>query len=94
MNQRLIAQSGTFIIPGTLRESVDDICNHYPNPKEVLRKYVLTTNKLREEAMGELYSMNMTYYSLFPGLDGLARSMGYESEYNWAFDPRTMKPKS
>jgi hypothetical protein len=91
MNQRLIAQSGTFIIPGTLRESVEDICNQYPNPKEVLVKYILTTSKLRERAMGELYSMNITYYTLFPGLDGLARSMGYESEYNWAFNPRTMK---
>jgi hypothetical protein len=91
MNQRLIAQSGTFIIPSTLFEPIEDILSHYSNPK-VLVKYVLKTSKLRESAMRKLYSMNVTYYTLFPGLDGLARSMGFESEYNWKFDPRRKKP--
>lgn len=93
MNQRLIAQSGTFVIPSTLFESVEDILSHYSRPKEMLTKYVLKTSKLRPTAMRKLYSMNVTYYTLFPGLDGLARSMGFESEYNWAFDPRMVKPK-
>jgi hypothetical protein len=92
MNQRLIAQSGTFIIPSTLSEPVEAILSHYSHPKPLV-KYVLTTSKLRAIAMRMLYSMNITYYTLFPGLDGLARSMGFESEYNWAFDPRTMKRK-
>jgi hypothetical protein len=91
MNQRLIAQSGTFIIPSTLTLPVDEILNHYPHPEDVLVKFVLTTSKLRETALLELYSMNITYYTLFPGLDGLARSMGYESEYSWEYNPRTMK---
>jgi hypothetical protein len=86
MNQRLIAQSGTFIIPSTLFEPVEDILSHYSNPKALV-KYVLSTSKFRSTAMRKLYSMNVTYYTLFPGLDGLARSMGFESEYNWAFDP-------
>jgi hypothetical protein len=90
MNQRLIAQSGTFIVPSTLSEPVEDILSHYSFPKPLV-KYVLTTSKLRAIAMRKLYSMNITYYTLFPGLDGLARSMGFESEYSWAFDPRTMK---
>jgi hypothetical protein len=29
-----------------------------------------------------LYGTNISYGTLFPGLDGLARSMGYESEHN------------
>jgi hypothetical protein len=91
MNQRLVAQSGTFVIPSTLAKPVDQILSDYPNPKEALVKFVLTTSKLRERAMLELYTMNVTYYSLFPGLDGLARSMGYESEYSWYFNPHTMK---
>lgn len=91
MNQRLIAQSGTFIIPSTLTDPVEAILSQ-SNPKALV-KYVLHTDKLRTVAMRKLYSMNITYYTLFPGLDGLARSMGFESEYNWAFDPRTMKPK-
>jgi hypothetical protein len=94
MNQRLIAQSGTFVIPSTLLAPVDEILNSYPEPKRVLVKFILATSKLRETAMLELYSMNISYYTLFPGLDGLARSLAYESEYHWAFNPRTMERKS
>ena len=90
MNQRLIAQSGTFIIPSTLAEPVEAILSRYSHPKPFV-KYILKTDKLRAIAMRKLYSMNITHYTLFPGLDGLARSMGFEAEYNWAFDPRTMK---
>lgn len=90
MNQRLIAQSGTFVIPSTLAEPVEHILSRYSHPQPVV-KYVLKTRELRATAMRKLYSMNITYYTLFPGLDGLARSMGFEAEYNWASDPRTMK---
>lgn len=91
MNQRLIAQSGTFVIPATLEKSVEEILSSYRDPKNALVKFVLKSNALRDRAMLELYTMNVTYYSLFPGLDGLARSMGYESEYSWAFNPRTLE---
>ena len=91
MNQRLIAQSGTFLIPSTLAEPVEDILSRYPRPKETLVKFILKTKRLREDAMRELYTMNVSYYTLFPGIDGLARSMGYESEYNWWYNPRTME---
>ena len=39
--------------------------------------------------MQELYNMNIKQDTLFPGLDGLARSMAYELESHWAFDPVT-----
>jgi hypothetical protein len=32
--------------------------------------------------------MNITQASLFPDLDGLARSMAFELEFHWAYDPR------
>ncbi len=89
MNQRLIAQSGTFLIPSTHAESVAGLLGRYP--EEMLVKFRLKTAALREAAMLALYSMNVTYYSLFPGLDGLARSMGYEAEYNWWYDLKTME---
>ncbi|MHC4954947.1 MAG: hypothetical protein ACYTGZ_13765 [Planctomycetota bacterium] len=31
--------------------------------------------------------MNITEATLFPGLDGLARSLAYELEFHWAFNP-------
>ncbi len=93
MNQRLVAQSGTFVTPSALAVPVEAIIAKYRNAGDVLTKFVLPADKVREEAMSELYKMNITHYTLFPGLDGLARSMGYESEFNWSFDPRTMKDR-
>ena len=91
MNRRLIAQSGTFLVPGILHESVEEILMGYPNPKETLIKFILPANKVREKGMRELYRMNITQATLFPDLDGLARSLAYELEFHWAYDPRTMK---
>ena len=31
--------------------------------------------------------MNITYATLFPDLDGLARSLAFELEHHWRFDP-------
>jgi hypothetical protein len=91
MNRRLIAQSGTFVVPGILDESIEDILRDYPNPKNTLIKFVLP-HKIRDKGMRELYRMNITMATLFPDLDGLARSLAYELEFHWAFDPRTMRP--
>ena len=87
MNQRLIAQSGTFAVPGLLDVPVEDILSDNEN---IMAKFVMT-NAVREIGMRELYRMNITYATLFPGLDGLARSMGYELEFHWAYNPRTME---
>lgn len=90
MNRRLIAQSGTFAMPGVLGEPIESILNDYPKPEETIIKFILRTEKMREEAMRELYFMNITHATLFPDLDGLARSLAYELEFHWAFDPRSM----
>lgn len=34
--------------------------------------------------------MNISNATLFPGLDGLARSLAFELEHHWAFNPITM----
>jgi hypothetical protein len=89
MNRRLIAQSGTFAVPGVLDVPVEDILRD-PDLENVLAKIVLA-NSVREVAMRELYRMNITYATLFPDLDGLARSMRYELEFHWGYNPRTME---
>jgi hypothetical protein len=93
MNRRLIAQSGTFLVPAVLDKSIEEILKDYPNPKETLIKFILPADKVREKGMRELYRMNITQATLFPDLDGLARSLAYELEFHWAYDPRTMKPR-
>lgn len=90
MNRRLIAQSGTFVIPSVLDVPVESIIENYSNSEELLVKIEIDVAAIREQAMRSLYSMNITNATLFPDLEGLARSMAYELEYHWAFDPRTM----
>jgi hypothetical protein len=86
MNQRLVAQMGTFVMPGVLDKPVEEIV-----PPEAVAKFTLDTSKIRRDGLKALYNMNITPYSLFPGVDGLARSLAYELESHWAFDPITME---
>jgi hypothetical protein len=91
MNKRLLAQSGTFVVPGVLDSPVEEILAGYPEEGRMVAKFILKTHSLRDEAMLALYTMNVTNATLFPDLDGLARSMAYELEYNWFFNPKTME---
>jgi hypothetical protein len=91
MNKRLIAQSGTFVVPSVLDQPVEQVLAGYSPARRAVTKFVLETSRLRKEAMLALYNMNLTNATLFPDLDGLARSMAYELEFHWAFDPETMK---
>ena len=92
MNRRLIAQSGTFAMPGVLNVPLEDILSRYPDPEDKIAKFVLPFESVRNTGLRELYRMNITYATLFPDLDGLARSMAYELEFHWGYDPRTMEP--
>ena len=58
-----------------------------------LVKFVLNAKTMRRKAMAELYQMNISNATLFPGLDGLARSLAYELEFHLAFDPVTMEER-
>jgi hypothetical protein len=89
MNRRLIAQSGTFAVPSVLDVPVEDILSD-TDQENILAKFVLAA-PVRDVAMRELYRMNITFATLFPDMEGLARSMGYELEFHWGYNPRTME---
>lgn len=89
MNQRQIAQSGTFLIPGILHIPIEGILSSYQPPEKVIVKFVLRSSKIRDEAMESLYYMNISNATLFPGLEGMAHSLAYELEFHWAFNPKT-----
>lgn len=89
MNQRLIAQSGTFVMPGVLNEPIETLVPH-----TAVTKFVLDVGAMRRRALAELYQMNLSNATLFPGLDGLARSLAFELEFHWAFDPVTMEKRN
>lgn len=91
MNQRLIAQAGTFVVPGVLDENLESIVlSNYPKGKKCIKKFVLK-KEIRDEAMKDLYRSNITEATLFPGIDGMARSLSFDLEYHWAYNPKTMK---
>ncbi|MDB5856324.1 MAG: hypothetical protein JWQ76_13 [Ramlibacter sp.] len=82
MDSRLVAQSGLFVLPGLLDKPLDAILDGYGGSENLLTQFVLPAT-MREEAMRALYRMNVTYATLFPDLDGLARSVSYELEAIW-----------
>ena len=83
-NRRVVAQSGTFAWPFDITRPLDAIVSH---KKGVITKLVLRAS-VRLPALRELYRMNITYATLFPDLDGLARSLAFELEHHWKFDPK------
>jgi hypothetical protein len=82
MDRRLVAQSGLLVVPGVLDKPLDVLLEGYAH-EQVLVERVLIGPDVRAEAMHELYRMNITQATLFPDLEGLARSIGYELEENW-----------
>jgi hypothetical protein len=92
MPQRVVAQAGTFLVTGHLGLTVDEILERYPGRDTLLVQFVFDTEAVRRDAMAALYTMNITQATLFPDLDGLARSMAYEFEYSWEVDPATGAP--
>lgn len=82
MDRRLVAQSGTVVVPGVLDKSLDVILGEYAHDVELIKKIILPRH-IREEVMKALYRMNITNATLFPDLDGLAKSIGLELEVIW-----------
>ncbi len=92
LNRRLIAQSGTFLLPCDSREAVESLIASHGGGLDEIKKIVLEKG-MRDTAIKALYTMNLTHATLFPDLDGLARSMDWELEMNWDADPRGPMPK-
>lgn len=82
MDRRLVAQSGTVVVSGILDKSLDRILAQYRDDDALIKKIVLPRH-IRDAAMKALYRMNITNATLFPDLDGLARSIRVELEVIW-----------
>jgi len=75
-NQRLNNQQGLFIIPGNMRYSFEEnLENVFPVPEKKSIIRILIPVKLKNEILDDLHLMNITPETLFPGIDGLAKSM-------------------
>ena len=86
LNQRLRIQQGVFLIPGDVEKPfVDNLAALMvgdPESKGKLLKIVIS-RKVGREAVKRLFSMGISRTSLFPGLDGYARSLNvWHPEYD------------
>lgn len=84
LNQRLRIQKGVFLAPGTIEASfMDNVCTMpgYDDPANLVR--LVIPPALHRDLLRDLFRMNITRTSLFPGLDGFAQSLGvYHPVFN------------
>ncbi len=74
LNQRLSTQQGLFLCPGSISKSFEDNILALPNSQKNIYKICIPL-RIREELILRLHRMNINAESLFPGLDGFARSL-------------------
>jgi hypothetical protein len=85
LNERLIKQQGVFLCPGAIRcpleDNVaalqyDDSGSQVPNVDTRLIKFEISTApETRADILKELRRMNMSTATLYPGIQGFARSL-------------------
>jgi hypothetical protein len=88
MNQRLTVQQGIFLCPSAVDVGFEIILNEMIEPTWTTEDnrpprwfYKLTiAPEARRDVLRRLRRMNITYQTLFPGLDGFARSLHTEAE--------------
>ncbi len=78
-NERLVIQQGVFLVPGNVSIPFDDNLMSFlqrSDSKGMLVKLIIQNDAtLRKTILQNLHHMNMNSATLFPGLDGFARSL-------------------
>jgi hypothetical protein len=74
LNERLTIQKGVFMWSGDVTKTFEDNLKAIDGYRQKVKR-ILIPNKLRMETLCKLYEMNVTQATLFPGLDGFARSL-------------------
>ena len=90
-SERLRTQRATFLVPGKVSDTFMDnlLALKGHQQKENLIKIQIPL-KLRREAIEQLFAMNISRTSLFPGLDGYSQSLGI---FHPSFRPDPYLPK-
>jgi hypothetical protein len=78
-NRRMLIQQGVFVCPGDINMGFEGNLGSYNSSdlKANLAKIVLPS-RVRADALADLRKMNITETTLFPGIDGFARSLRNE----------------
>ena len=78
LNERLVIQQGIFLCPGDISRTFEEnLAAVLPSPPHnALLQFVIDDSvDLRRKILWQLQHMNMNSATLFPGLDGFARSL-------------------
>jgi hypothetical protein len=76
LNERLSVQKGVFVCPGDVTIPFEEnLQAGRPTPAKLIRFELSTSPRARTEMLQALDRMNINNTSLFPGLDGFARSL-------------------
>jgi hypothetical protein len=78
LNERLVIQQGIFLCPGDVSLTFEEnLAAVLPSPPHnALLQFVIGDSiDLRTKILWQLQHMNMNSATLFPGLDGFARSL-------------------
>lgn len=79
MNERLTIQQGLFLCPAQIGSSFEQNLSSMSPTGDMFEKHVFSAT-LRGDILSELNKMNINRASLFPGIDGFARSLGLNVE--------------
>jgi len=79
-NERLAIQQGLFLCPGDVRYTFETNLGAFSTRRSSLIKITIPIG-CRTRALRDLHRMNMNAATLFPGLDGFARSMWTRLEH-------------
>lgn len=82
VNDRIMVQNGLFLMNTSTDASFEENFGDYDKAdcRRNIRKITLPNSK-REEILNELQLMNITPSYLFPGVDGLSKSLSYQAEH-------------
>lgn len=90
-NTRMVVQRGVFLCPGNVSVGFEHnlkALNGWQDKKAIVKIRCKLPTKERLKALDELYSMGISKASLFPGLDGFARSYGTRVHFYYREDTR------
>ena len=78
LNERLTNQRGLFLAPGDVTATFEENLRSIPNPSTLVYRIKLN-RACRHEGLVQLDRMNINAATLFPGLEGFAKSLSTRS---------------
>ena len=79
-NQRQIIQQGTFLFPTNIEKPFEDNMNKYLRKNKI--KKIELPYSIKSEVIKKLYRMNISYTTLYPGIEGFSRSLNHLHHIN------------